>query len=75
LDHINGRDYDVAKLSSHMRVKKYREEAAAGLLQVLCRSHNARKGNLLEKRGVHTHPALPVAEDVPAWVTETEPDP
>jgi len=62
---VRGRDYDVAKLSSHMRVKRYRAEAAAGLLQVLCKKHNARKGATMEQRGVHALPALPVVETIP----------
>ena len=68
LDHIAGRDYDVAKLSSHMRVKKYVEEAAAGALQVLCRRHNAQKGATLEQ-GWRSK-ARPDREAIPAWVTE-----
>ncbi len=70
LDHIHGRDYKVAALSSHMRARRYRAEAAAGLLQVLCRKHNARKGATLEKRGVHQGPHLPLPDEPPAWLME-----
>jgi hypothetical protein len=62
LDHIHGRDWKVEKFSSHMRVRRYRVEAAEGKLQVLCRSHNAKKNLRTPLR----------AEPVPAWVTEEE---
>jgi len=39
VDHINGRNYCVRKLSSHMRVTRYLREYEAGVpLQALCRS-------------------------------------
>jgi 5-methylcytosine-specific restriction endonuclease McrA len=48
LDHIVGRDYAIDKLSSHCRIRRLRDEASRGLLQVLCRSCNARKGTKLQ---------------------------
>lgn len=40
-DHPHGRDYDPARLSRWSRIARYRRDAAAGNLRVLCRSHNA----------------------------------
>jgi len=71
LDHIHGRDYKLHKLSSHMRVKRYRAEAAAGLLQVLCRHHNAKKN----QRDLFKRKSAPAPEAVPAWVTEESQSP
>lgn len=42
IDHVNGTERDLAKLSSNRRVALYRREAKEGKLRVLCRSCNAR---------------------------------
>lgn len=44
IDHKHGRDYDVAELGSAERVCRYRREARAGLLRVLCKPCNGRDG-------------------------------
>lgn len=41
INHINGRDYEVDKLSSHMRAMKYIQEYLEGVkLNLLCRKCN-----------------------------------
>lgn len=45
LDHICGRDYDIKQLNRWTRIARYEREAADGLLQVLCKSCNSRKGD------------------------------
>jgi 5-methylcytosine-specific restriction endonuclease McrA len=46
-DHINGRDYEPRQLSYSARLAKYKREAAAGKLRLLCGPCNreARKKN------------------------------
>ena len=65
LDHKDGRTYDLRKLSSHCRAARYRREAKAGLLQVLCIFHNGSKAtrDKLAKQAAR-------ADGVPAWVLE-----
>lgn len=71
LDHKNGRTWTPRLVSWHRRIKRYREEAAAGLLQVLCKSHNALKGNLVEKPARRPPaPGLDLDRE-PAWVRES----
>lgn len=43
VDHINRRDYDVRKLSFSARIARYKREAAAGLLRLLCEFHNLKE--------------------------------
>lgn len=43
IDHIHGRDYRLSDLSSDQRVSRYRREAQANLLQVLCDPCNRAK--------------------------------
>lgn len=43
LDHIHGRTWNPAKEARWTRIVRYEQEAASGLLQVLCRRHNAAK--------------------------------
>ena len=74
LDHIHGRTWSPRALSWHRRIKRYREEMAAGLLQVLCRSCNAIKG-AMQERPARAAAALVVAgagdfETEPEWVRE-----
>jgi GDP-L-fucose synthase len=45
LDHIDGKDWTACKKDLSARVCIYRREAKAGLLQVLCRKCNSRKGD------------------------------
>jgi hypothetical protein len=67
-DHINGRTWQVTKVASHMRVRRYWQEARAGLLQLLCKADNVTKENQRRARPVGD------PESVPAWVTdESEP--
>lgn len=68
LDHIDGRTWSPRAVSWHLRIKRYREEMAAGLLQVLCRSCNALKGRTVEQ------PARALAAAEVAGDFETEPD-
>lgn len=46
-DHINGRDWDPKSKSFSARMSKYKREAAAGILRLLCEPCNlkARKSN------------------------------
>lgn len=44
LDHINGRTWNARDKSRWMRLVIHRREARAGLLQVLCRKCNKKKG-------------------------------
>ena len=44
IDHKNGRDYKLEKLSQAGRVRRYLKEALEGLLQVLCPPCNKAKG-------------------------------
>ena len=39
-DHIHGRDYDAKALSYSARLARYKREAAAGLLRLLCETCN-----------------------------------
>lgn len=39
-DHINGRDYNPNQLSYSARMARYKREAAAGELRLLCEPHN-----------------------------------
>jgi len=55
LDHIFKRDYVTRKLSSDQRIAHYRREAAAGLIEVRCKSCNCAKG-----RPVHSPPGGPL---------------
>lgn len=48
LDHIEGRTWKPSLVSWHRRIRRYRDEAAAGLLQVLCKTCNAVKGGRIE---------------------------
>ena len=43
-DHINGRDWTPSALSALQRILRYEADAAAGLLRLLCRAHNAKDG-------------------------------
>lgn len=43
-DHINGRDWDIRRVHATKRMRIYTEEAAAGLLQLLCLSCNSSRG-------------------------------
>lgn len=43
-DHINGRNWDIRRVHATKRMRIYTEEAAAGLLQLLCLSCNSSKG-------------------------------
>ena len=43
-DHINGRTWDVTLLDPAQRLRRYRAEIAQGLVQLLCRACNVRKG-------------------------------
>lgn len=47
-DHVNpaAKGFVAARVSSHRRVRRYRRDWEAGNLQLLCRSHNARKGKV-----------------------------
>lgn len=44
-DHIIGRNWDVSLYSKLDRLRRYRREAQNGLIQLLCRQCNARKGD------------------------------
>lgn len=44
-DHKFGKDYETTGLSTDQRMVLYRKEAKEGLLQVLCRKHNERRGD------------------------------
>jgi len=50
-DHPNGRDWEPRCLSRLQRITRYEVDAEAGLIQLLCRSHNATDGN--DKRWIH----------------------
>lgn len=39
-DHPRGRDWEPSRLNRHQRMKRYEADAAAGQLQLLCRSCN-----------------------------------
>lgn len=43
-DHLEPRDWQPEKTARWVRLARYRREAAAGKVQLLCRSCNARKG-------------------------------
>lgn len=44
IDHIHGRDYSLRAISQDQRVTRYRREAAAGLVRVLCSGCNGSDG-------------------------------
>jgi hypothetical protein len=44
-DHLYESDWDPAKLSRLQRIARYESDADAGLIQLLCRSHNAADGS------------------------------
>jgi hypothetical protein len=44
-DHIDGKDWETTGLSTDQRMIIYRREAKAGLLQIMCNSCNAKKGD------------------------------
>ena len=50
IDHPAGVTYDPAKLSSSQRVSRYRAEARAGTVRVLCSRCNGSDGNFRAKR-------------------------
>ena len=54
LDHIHGKDWVARELGSDQRVCLYIKEAAQGLIQVLCKSCNVKKGD-------HNFPARTMA--------------
>ena len=43
-DHINGRTWDVKPPGPAQRLRRYRAEIAQGLIQLLCKACNVRKG-------------------------------
>jgi len=43
-DHIHPRTWKAQELWSNIRYRKYMEEAMKGIIQLLCRSCNSRKG-------------------------------
>ncbi len=43
-DHLEGREWQPRALSRLQRIARYEQDAAAGLLRLLCRSHNAADG-------------------------------
>jgi hypothetical protein len=45
-DHLEGRDWEPAALSTLQRIIRYEADAAAGKLRLLCRSHNAKDGSM-----------------------------
>ena len=44
-DHITPATWERNRLDTSGRISRYRAEAAAGLIQILCRRCNAKKGN------------------------------
>lgn len=51
-DHPNGRNYQPSKLSRHGRLARYRRDAAAGNLRVLCRKCNRAEGRARWRTGM-----------------------
>ena len=43
-DHFKGRDWEPRRLSRLQRIARYEADADAGLLRLLCRSHNSADG-------------------------------
>jgi hypothetical protein len=45
VDHPRGRDYEPNRLNQLQRLRRYRRDAAAGRVRLLCRHHNAEAGS------------------------------
>ena len=56
-DHLNGRDWTPSKLSRLQRIARYEADAAAGLIRLLCRPHNAADGSARRWRADRTRRA------------------
>ena len=65
IDHIHGRDYDITKMDSSWRMVLYKREEKAGLLQVLCKRCNGKKGDPRSKVKAETETNEPVNEADP----------
>jgi len=65
-DHVNGRDYDVNKMSSDSRLRRYVREAKEGKGRLLCSSCNlaVRKTND-NGRHVPSNTVIPKTDDTP----------
>lgn len=44
-DHIHGKDYDPRKMNRWTRMKRIEDEADQGLIELRCRSCNAKRGD------------------------------
>ena len=50
VDHVDGRDYELAKISQDQRIIRYMREYREGKrLRVLCKSHNANAGKEFDR--------------------------
>lgn len=65
-DHINGRDYDVAKLSYRHRMSRYLQEAKAKKICVCCKDCNLKRRKRNDNgRFVPTAYPVPLTDNIP----------
>lgn len=70
-DHINGRDWEPREMGGHRRMKKYKEEAAAGKIELRCKNCNKNRRETNDNGAfVKTGTGAPKTTDIPFLIYE-----